>query len=257
MTSVLGSRHSRGKRRRPVRTLDEAERVPRRISEHPRAAKLGGTQCKDIWCRLVDVFDHHVQVHLLWHIRARPRRGPMVGGQLEREARGPVSGGDDGELVAVVRDRLIQQGGVEARQRSGIRTVDDQVVESSAHQPMLAQTGSRHTDCSRRQAVRQQRPDAGVHGFAGRPLGRQDGGAANGTRTRPFGSRTTGPSVAARTSRPAPCSMTSTVGAVVGGIGAATSRSVCLARMRPVGVGTSRQVLNEIAGAVAPAVISM
>ncbi|NEL54655.1 hypothetical protein [Goekera deserti] len=49
----------------------------------------------------------------------------------------------------------------------------------------------------------------------------------------------------------AAASGTATVGAVVGGMSAATSRSVCLARIRPVGVGTSRQVPEEIASAVA------
>jgi hypothetical protein len=47
----------------------------------------------------------------------------------------------------------------------------------------------------------------------------------------------------------AAASGTATVGAVVGGMSAATSRSVCLARIRPVGVGTSRQVPDEIVSA--------
>jgi hypothetical protein len=52
----------------------------------------------------------------------------------------------------------------------------------------------------------------------------------------------------------AAASETATVGAVVGGMSAATSRSVCLARIRPEGVGTPRLVPDEIPLSVDPGV---
>jgi hypothetical protein len=74
------------------------------------------------------VFDHDVEVELLLDGGGRPGRPAVVGGKLEREARRVVVGGDDHPVVALVRDGLSKQGGVEARERRRVRAVKDHMM---------------------------------------------------------------------------------------------------------------------------------
>jgi len=52
---------------------------------------------------------------------------------LEREPRGSVVGCDDPEIVAVVRDRLVEQCRAESREPCWVRAVEDDVMQTSAH----------------------------------------------------------------------------------------------------------------------------
>jgi catechol 2,3-dioxygenase-like lactoylglutathione lyase family enzyme len=59
----------------------------------------------------------------------------MVRSELERQPGGRVVGRDDHEVVACIGDRLAKDRGVEPRERSRVRTVEDDVVDASAHAP--------------------------------------------------------------------------------------------------------------------------
>jgi hypothetical protein len=61
----------------------------------------------------------------------------MVGGALEREPRRRVVRSDHDEVVAGVSDRLVQQRGVEAGERSWVRAVENDVVKSCVHNVMI------------------------------------------------------------------------------------------------------------------------
>lgn len=107
--------------------------MPGRISKHAFAVQLGRAETKHVRRRVGDTLDHDVEVHLLRDGRVRPGRRTMVRSELEREPGGRAVGRDDHELVACVRDRVVQECGVEPRERSWVRTVEDDVVQASAH----------------------------------------------------------------------------------------------------------------------------
>jgi len=117
----------------PAGTLDEAEWMPGRISKHSFAVELGRAQTKHVRRRVGDTLDHDVEVHLLRDGRVRPGRRAMVRSELEREPRRRVTSRDDHEIVACVGDRVVQERGVEPRECSRVRTVEDDVVQASVH----------------------------------------------------------------------------------------------------------------------------
>ena len=107
--------------------------MPGRISKHAFAVEPGRAETKYVRRRVGDTLDHDVEVHLLRDGRVRPGRRTMVRSELEREPGGRVVGRDDHEIVACVGDRVVQECGVEPRERSRVRTVEDDVVQASAH----------------------------------------------------------------------------------------------------------------------------
>src|SRR5665647_251638 len=119
--------------RSPAGTLDEAKWMPGRISKHAFAVEFGRAKTKHVRRRVGDTLDHDVEVHLLRDGRVRPGRRTMVGSELEREAGGRLVSRDDYEIVACVGDRMVQECGVEPCEPSRVRTVEDDVVQASAH----------------------------------------------------------------------------------------------------------------------------
>jgi hypothetical protein len=117
----------------PAGTLDEAKWMPGRISKHSFAVELGRAQTKHVRRRVGDTLDHDVEVHLPRDGRDRPGRRTIVRSELEREPRGRVISRDDHEIVACVGDRVVQERGVEPRECSRVRTVEDDVVQASVH----------------------------------------------------------------------------------------------------------------------------
>ena len=107
--------------------------MPGRISKHAFAVEFGRAKTKHVRRRIGDVLDHDVEVHLLRDGRARPGRRTMARSELERETGGRLVGRDDYEIVAGVGDRMFQECGVEPCEPSRVRTVEDEVVQASAH----------------------------------------------------------------------------------------------------------------------------
>jgi hypothetical protein len=107
--------------------------MPGRISKHSFAVELGRAETKHVRRRVGDALDHDVEVHLLRDGRVRPGRRTMVRSELEREPRGRVISRDDHEIVACLGDRVVQERGVEPRECSRVRTVEDDVVQASVH----------------------------------------------------------------------------------------------------------------------------
>jgi hypothetical protein len=107
--------------------------MPGRISKHSFAVELGRAQTKHVRRRIGDTLDHDVEVHLLRDGRVRPGRRTMVRSELEREPRGRVISRGDHEIVACVGDRVVQERGVEPRECTRVRTVQDDVVQASVH----------------------------------------------------------------------------------------------------------------------------
>ena len=107
--------------------------MPGRISKHAFAVEPGRAETKYVRRRVGDTLDHDVEVHLLRDGRVRPDRRTMVRSELEREPGGRVAGVDDHEIGTCVSDRVVQECGVEPRERSRVRTVEDDVVQASVH----------------------------------------------------------------------------------------------------------------------------
>jgi len=108
------------------------------IGKHVLAVELSGAERKDACRGLDDALDHHVQVHLLRDDRAWPGGWAMVGGELKCQPGCRVVLGDHDEVFAVIGDGLTQQFRIEPCQRSRIWTIEDEVVNSSEHAPMIS-----------------------------------------------------------------------------------------------------------------------
>jgi hypothetical protein len=105
--------------------------MPGRISKHSFAIELGRAQSKHVRGRVGDTLNHDVEVHLLRDGPVRPDRRTMVRSELELEPRARVIGRDHHEFVAGVGDRGVQERGVEPRECTRVRTVEDHVVQAS------------------------------------------------------------------------------------------------------------------------------
>jgi len=75
-------------RGRPSWSPDEAEGVTGRVGVDVLAVELHRAQRQDVRAGSGHVLDHDVEVDLLGHAGVRPGRRTVVGGELEREARG-------------------------------------------------------------------------------------------------------------------------------------------------------------------------
>ena len=89
-------------------------------------------RCRPVRRRLGHILDHDVEVYLLRDDNAWPRLLTVRRGELAREPRVRLPVRDDHELVSRVRDRLVEEGGVEDRECSPVRAVEDDVVQASA-----------------------------------------------------------------------------------------------------------------------------
>src|SRR5579875_1843587 len=108
----------------------EAERVASRVEEDAeRRARLvvglGGPEIEDGRLPLVEVADHHVEVHLLRRLLPRPLRRPVALHRLERDAVAAVLRPDLAPPL-VGGDLPAQQLAVEGGERPGVRAVHDE-----------------------------------------------------------------------------------------------------------------------------------
>ncbi len=125
----------------PVQGDALGDAIRRRVSDGRGSAFATEFRCSEanhVRRRVSDVPDHDFEVHLLGDGRVRPGRRTMVGSKLEREPRGSVVGRDDHEIVAVVRDRPVEECGVEPREPCWVRAVEDDVMQTSAHFSMVS-----------------------------------------------------------------------------------------------------------------------
>jgi len=121
------------------------------IGEHVLAVELSGAERKDTRRRHGDALHHDVEVHLLRDGRVWPGGWAMVGGELKCQSGCRVILGDHDEVFAVIGDGLAQQFRIEPAERSRIWTIEDEVVNSPEHAPMVSLV----TEC--RQAFSHQR----------------------------------------------------------------------------------------------------
>ena len=78
-----------------------------RVEEHPEGRArlvlvLGRPQLEHRGLGVVEVVDHHVEVHLLRHVLARPHRRAVVGHRLEPQALAVVGADVDPAVLAAL-----------------------------------------------------------------------------------------------------------------------------------------------------------
>lgn len=117
----------------PTGSFDETEQMTRRIGEYAFVVEGSGSQRQHLRGGRGDVFDHHVDVDLLRHRRVGPGWRAMLRCQLERQTRGLRTGRHHYPVVAVVGDRVAQQLRIEPGERTRVRAVQHQMVDSTDH----------------------------------------------------------------------------------------------------------------------------
>ncbi len=141
-------------------TEAEAEGMAGGVEEDPEGLAglvLGqrGAEGEDLRLGGVEVLDDDVEVELLRHLLARPRRRPVVLDPLEGQA---LVLGPDVDPVLVRLDRPVEQRAVERRQGGGIGTVEHDAREPcDGHGPTLRRTRPGRRPRHRDRAARDER----------------------------------------------------------------------------------------------------
>jgi hypothetical protein len=118
---------------------DETERMTDRIREDPEAAlafrrEPAGAQRQHRLFGRLDVVNANVEMQLLRMLRIRPSWGHPGRRALKRQLTRTGLQADNHPVTTVLVDPHAQHSGIEGRERTGVRAIDDGLLQSSDHE---------------------------------------------------------------------------------------------------------------------------